>query len=146
MIHNNCLASINHTDPLVFIADIRYFSEMSIPKEWYELLHPRLKNSLVFPSNENYNMLMAFYPFIKNYGLSSMQYLKNNICEIMSPIKMVENIKRGLYSSIALYVMPYSYSSLLAEDYLVRVVWPKEELDNSMRLDGKFQLFLDHFD
>jgi ABC-type Fe3+ transport system substrate-binding protein len=127
MAHPKNIVGLIAAEPLVILADLTYFDHMSVPREWYELLHPKLTGSIVFPNSEDYYRDAIYYPFMHNYGFKAIQQLKLNTKAMMHPSDMFTTIGLGTQLAAAVYIMPYFYAlAAIKKNQDMRLVWPSD--------------------
>jgi hypothetical protein len=113
------------TDAMVIVADKFRFGTQKLPSEWYELLHPGLKRSIIYSSSEEHYYDAFFYPYAKIGGDSAIRQLAGNLIGGESPQQMVLSINNVQVTDALLYVMPYSYAHKI-KNTNYKIIWPTD--------------------
>jgi hypothetical protein len=97
-------------DVLVMVIRKSDFLKISSPREWYELLNPKLNRKLVLPGTQDFFCNTFYFHFVKNFGYKAIQQISDNILDRIHPEKMVKVINSGNDTETSVFVMPYSYA------------------------------------
>jgi len=124
--HPKGLITMITADLMVMVVDKTKFIGKSLPTEWYELLNPNLKKSIVLCGNKDYFCNSIFFPFYKNYGIEAIQCLAANVINRMHPIEMMHAINSGNQLGASIYIMPYSSAMKIVGNLNYEIVWPND--------------------
>ncbi len=129
-VKRNCfskLLGVLAYDMLVMVVrKSEFLYDLSQPREWYELLNPKLEQRMIIPGDRDFFCNSFFFPFIKRFGLTSIDYLKNNIKDRIHPEEMLWMINSGNDKDISLFVMPYSYAKKISNNLDYDIVFPED--------------------
>lgn len=112
--------------PLVMVVDSTQFTQLPVPREWYELLNPQLKGKVVFPGNGDGYCYAAHLPFVSNFGFQSLQQLQLNVQKYMTAGEMTETLRCDTHLHESVYVMPYAQALKACKNPNIRLVWPND--------------------
>ena len=107
----------------VMVINKKYFGNQPVPSSWYELLSPKLKNSLIMDVECCFSCNAVLYSFFAEYGPEAIRILGQNTRRCMHPSEMLNEINTNGYNSNALYVMPYTYANKV-RNINYEMVWP----------------------
>lgn len=113
-------------DCMVIVADRNKYMQSQMPREWYELLHPQLNESIVFCGETDFFCHTTYAHFVRDYGLNVLTKLKQNIAATIHPIEMIKTLTEGNRTGARLFVMPYSYARLLEQNINYQIIWPED--------------------
>ena len=124
--HPSNLMGMLASDVLVMVVDKSKFEDKAFPYEWYELLNPTLRNSIVFCGDIDFSCNTVYYPFVKNFGFDAIKQLVNNTLAYIHPADMLHLIHSGNRISASVYVMPYSYARSIQNKFDYQIIWPND--------------------
>lgn len=113
-------------DLLVMVVQKNGFNTDAKPREWYELLNPKLEQKIIVPGLRDYFCNSYYLPFIKKFGQKSVEYLDRNICKRIHPEEMKVLIEQNLAPEIKVFVMPFSYARHIKNMLEYEIVLPDD--------------------
>lgn len=114
------------SEALVMVVDKSKYENSQIPREWYELLNPSLKNSIVFCGDRDFHCNTIFSHFVKNYGYEAINQLTKNTLIRIHPEDMLNSIHTDNKINASVYVMPYSYAKQIQNKIDYNIIWPDD--------------------
>jgi ABC-type Fe3+ transport system substrate-binding protein len=120
------LLNILAYDALVMVIRRPNYNSMPIPREWYELLNPKLNNKIIVPGYQDFFCNTLYFHFVKDFGYQAIEHLAKNSCVMIHPEKMVEMINSGIMSEVSVFVMPYSYVRKIENKIDYKVIIPDD--------------------
>jgi len=113
-------------EAMVMVVDRSKYEDKQPPREWYELLNPALKNSVVFCGDRDFHCNTVFLHFVKEYGYEAIKQLSNNTLIRVHPEDMLQSIDSGNKINALVYVMPYSYAKNIRNTFDYEIIWPND--------------------
>jgi len=113
-------------EAMILVVDRTKYENTQLPKEWYELLNPSLKNSIVFCGDKDFHCNTVFSHFVKDYGYEAIHQLSRNTLTRIHPEEMLESINSGNKINASIYVMPYSYAKDIQNKLDYEIIWPDD--------------------
>jgi len=107
----------------VMVINKKHFGNQQAPSSWYELLSPKLKNSLIMDKECCFSCNAVLYSFFAEYGPEAIRVLGQNTHGYRHPSEMLNEINSNSYNSNALYIMPYTYANKV-RNINYEMVWP----------------------
>jgi ABC-type Fe3+ transport system substrate-binding protein len=112
------------TEAMVMVAVRSKYEDTPLPREWYELLSPTLRSSIVFCGDSDYHSNTVFLHFVKEYGYEAVKLLSKNALIRLHPEEMLQSIDSGNKINASIYVMPYSYAKNIRNRLDYEIIWP----------------------
>jgi len=113
-------------EAMVMVIDKTKYETTQLPREWYELLNPSLKSSIVFSGDRDFHCNTVFSHFVKEYGYEALNQLSKNTLLRIHPEEMLHTIDSGNKINAAIYVMPYSYAKNIQNKLDYEIIWPND--------------------
>jgi len=113
-------------EALVMVVAKSKYAASQFPREWYELLNPSLKNSIVFCGDRDFHCNTVFLHFVKEYGFEAISQLTKNTLIRIHPEEMLNSIDSGNKINASIYVMPYSYAKEIQNTFDYEIIWPND--------------------
>jgi len=113
-------------EAMVMVVDRSKYENTQLPREWYELLSPSLKSSIVFCGDRDFHCNTVFLHFVKEYGYEAVNLLSKNSLIRIHPEEMLHSIDSGNKINASIYVMPYSYAKNIQNKLDYEIVWPND--------------------
>jgi len=114
------------SEAMIMVVDRTKYENTQTPREWYELLSPTLKSSIVFCGDRDYHCNTVFSHFVKDYGYEAVNQLSKNTLIRIHPEEMLLSINSGNKINASIYVMPYSYAKNIQNKLDYEIVWPND--------------------
>lgn len=111
-------------EAMVMVVNKAKYETIQPPREWYELLNPALKNSIVFCGDIDFHCNTVFAHYVKEYGYEAVDQLSKNTLLRIHPEEMLSTINSGNKINAAVYVMPYSYAKRIQNTTDYDLIWP----------------------
>ncbi len=132
-------------DTLVMVIRKSAFANCSKPREWYELLNPKLKQKIVLPGKRDYFCNAFYLPFIERFGLPSIEYLNKNTKGWYHPEEMLWMIDNNNYPEVSIFVMPFSYAKNIDNNLDYEILIPNDgEIGIPIQLITKKEAYQKH--
>ena len=113
-------------EALVLVAHKAKYETTQPPREWYELLNPALRSSIVFSGDRDFHCNTVFAHFVKEYGYEALKQLGKNTLTRIHPEEMLLTINEGNKIDASIYVMPYSYAKKIENNLDYEIIWPND--------------------
>ena len=113
-------------EAMVMVVDRSKYENTQLPREWYELLSPSLKSSIVFCGDRDFHCNTVFLHFVKEYGYEAVNLLSKNSLIRIHPEEMLHSIDSGNKINASIYVMPYSYAKNIQNKLDYEIIWPND--------------------
>lgn len=113
-------------EALVMVVHKAKYETVQSPREWYELLNPALKNSIVFCGDRDFHCNTVFAHFVKEYGYEALNQLSKNTLLRIHPEEMLLAMNSGNKINASVYVMPYSYAKNIQNNLDYEIIWPND--------------------
>lgn len=124
--HPQRLFRIIGVEALVMVVDKNLTEHIQTPREWYELLHPALKDCLVLPGEKDYSHHTLYLHFVRDFGLEALKALKQNTLERIHPEEMIHALNNDNSLGASIYVMPYSFAKRIDNKLDYQIIWPED--------------------
>lgn len=109
---------------MVFLVDKRQFQGETIPQSFRELAEERFYQKICYTDDQEMLNKILLPLFGELYGEELCSRFRKNLTEGMHPSQMCQ---RGNYKSRdSIYIMPYFFASLKAQEKDFVLVWPEE--------------------
>jgi len=113
-------------EAMIMVVDRSKYENTQLPREWYELLSPSLKSSIVFCGDRDFHCNTVFLHFVKEYGYEAVNLLSKNSLIRIHPEEMLHSIDSGNKINASIYVMPYSYAKNIQNKLDYEIIWPND--------------------
>ena len=113
-------------DVLVIVLDKNLTEHIQTPREWYELLNPALKDSLVLCGDRDFYNDTLYLHFVRDYGLEALKPLHANTLDRIHPESMLQALSNNNSLGASMYVMPYSYAKKIDNQLDYQIIWPDD--------------------
>ncbi|MFM2292514.1 MAG: hypothetical protein RIS29_2327 [Bacteroidota bacterium] len=113
-------------EALVMVVDKNLTEQIQTPREWYELLNPAMKDSLVICGEKDYYNDTLYLHFVRDFGLEAVKQLHANTLERIHPEEILHALNNDNSLGACIYVMPYSWAKLIDNKLDFQIIWPED--------------------